>query len=100
MIALGDADWMYPWSKMTDSCWRKDRMNMYWMRDLFEARMYWVWEVSRIRFLLEIDCGYGIDTFRGVFVDQLYYCKDMMRLSGSTETDVNTDQGVRPKWAC
>jgi hypothetical protein len=82
---------MYPWSKMTDSCWRKDQMNMCWMRDWFERSMQWVWEVSKIRFLLENDCGYGSDTFQGVFVDRLCYYTDMMPLSGSTETDVNTD---------
>jgi len=82
------------------SCWRKDQMNMCWMRDLFETRMQWVWGVSRIHFLLESDCGYGIDTFQGAFVDQLWYYKDMMPLSESTETDVNTDQVVRPNWVC
>lgn len=64
------------------------------MRDLFETSMQWVWEVSWIRFLLGNDCGYGIDTFRDVFVDQLCYYKDTMLLSGSTETDVNTARVV------
>jgi hypothetical protein len=76
-------------------------MNMCQMRDLFETSMQ-VWEVSRIRFLLENDCGYGIDTFQGVFVDQLCWrCyKDMKLLSESTETDVNTDRVVRQRWVC
>ena len=56
--------------------------------------------MSTIRFLLENDCGYGIDTFQGVFVDQLGYYKDMMLLSGSTEADVNTVQVVRLRWVC
>ena len=56
--------------------------------------------MSRIRFLLENDCGYGIDTFQGVFVDRLYCYKDMKLLSGSTETDVNTDRVVRQRWVC
>ena len=83
-----------------DSCWRKGQMNMDWMKDLSETRMYWVWGVSRIRFLLESDCDYGIDTFQGVFVDQLSYYKNMMLLSGSTEADVNTDREVRPRLVC
>lgn len=93
---------MYPWSKMTNNynCWEKDQMNTCWMRDLFETSMQWVWEVSRIRFLLESDCGYGTDTFQGVVVDQLRYYKDTMPLSESTETDVNIDRAVRPRWVC
>jgi hypothetical protein len=75
-------------------------MYMYWMRDLFETRMQWVWEVSRTRFSLENDCGYGIGTFQDAVVDQLWYYRDMILLSESTETDVNTDQVVRPKWVC
>ena len=53
-----------------------------------------------IRFLLESDYGYGIDTFQGVVVDQLHCYKDMKLLSGSTETDVNTDRVVRQRWVC
>lgn len=75
-------------------------MNMCWMSDLFETRMQWVWGVSRIRFLLENDCGYEIDTFQGVFADQLCCYKDTKPWSGSTGTDVNTDQVVRPRWVC
>ena len=56
--------------------------------------------MSEIRFLLETGCGYGIDTFQGVFVDQLCCYKDMKLLSGSTETDVNTDRVVRRRWVC